>query len=515
MTDSSFHFSRIIQTILKLDSQIFHCPVLLADISPLLLESWERLIDIVAQLLSPGSGWPDELPPTPENLATYITEEADEVLAIIHREMLERNENSPPPLSDYITLEELLPRLLWYLARSSDEMMQLLAGLPAQIKLKNSELEDGNLRLSTILTLDNRADWAIDLVTNHLPQSTLSAQTLINSLEGFTIPEPITCSHFLDQLREKILKINPELKYFFSSNHTEFLEPGFPWQSGSFQIKFTWEFIKFPDLIPEGEFPSPNPLNSPLPAKLRLTHQPLLEAYFESVMKQQLIQGMIEVISSEHLKNFEQDLGSFNPGIFCLIEAAYEFVEAIQNPQKFDQLNSLGQEILIKDLTQKLLWQIIRPHWEIMQWVGGVKVNVLPPESPWIKGLLHLTLTWQLQLSESLAKIDLVSGELFPPFWEEIYQENIPNKFRLTQDTIIQLQSSEITTSPIRADDFLRKIQDKLESVSPELALWLMGIEIDFHLAPNPSLELENIHYVSWDSGISQLQLGLELTLIE
>jgi hypothetical protein len=192
-------------------------------------------------------------------------------------------------------------------------------------------------------------------------------------------------------------------------------------------------------------------------------------------------------------------IGQYEP-INQLISAACELVDAIQNPESLDTLNWLGLEILMPDLTKKLLWQIVKTNYDIMQLVGGVKAQVLSPSCHWLTGTLRLMVIFQIEVSGTKMQIDVTTGQLLPSDIEI-----------LPQDAIVQCQNSEIINVPIPVESLLRQIQEKLETISPELGIWINGTEIDYHPPKNSSSQY-GINYTQWESGKTKITFALQLT---
>ena len=574
ITHSDFDFAKISQTIVKLDRAGFEAHQLPSTVSQPLLETWERLVDIVAELRSPNSGWPANIPQTPENLLPYLSEEALEVLEVWQNEPPsnpKRGESGP----DYIRVLDFIPQLLWYIVRSSDDVMGLLAGVKAKVSQPHQISETGTLRLVVILLGDPIPSWCIDLVTNQeATRSLLSPGCLIESSEANITKTPTPCQQLIAHIEQKIQQATPQLKGFFESSDIQFLEPGNIWQSGKLQLKLAFEFLPDPpnetenfhsfspkktsDLTQKNSLRYDNNwtlesekwlleessadwqispledwemslasssfesttetftdlLQQPfllLETKVKLTNQILLEAYFDALMKKQISHF---IISHNYTKETVKETvkspiltPSYDP-INPLISAACELVDAIQNPESLDTLNWLGLEILMPDLTKKLLWQIVKTNYDIMQLVGGVKAQVLSPSCHWITGTLRLMVIFEIEVSGIPMQIDITTGQLLPSDIEILPQDAIAT---LQPQAIVQSQNSDMIKAPMGTESLLRQIEEKLETISPELGIWINGTEIDYHPPKNSSSQY-GINYTQWESGKSKISFALQLT---
>ncbi|MEY3866971.1 MAG: hypothetical protein RLZZ338_862 [Cyanobacteriota bacterium] len=572
ITYLEFDFAKISQTIVKLDRAWFEAHQLPSTVSQPLLETWERLVDIVAELRSPSSGWPANTPQTPENLLPYLSEEALEVLEVWQNEPppsppLKRGELGPNPRResgpDYIRVLDFIPQLLWYIVRSSDDVMGLLAGVKAKVSQPHQISETGTLRLVVILKGDPIPSWCIDLVTNQeATRSLLSLGSLIESSETHITKTAIPCQQLIAQIEQKIKDATPKLKEIFQSSDIQFLEPGNIWQSGKLQLKLAFEFLPDPphetenfqfyspektsemtqntsflydnnwtiesekwlleesgaDLqispqedwemsLASSSFPSTTEtfsdiLQEPsllLETKVKLTNQTLLEGYFSALMKEQISRF---IISQNHPNETLKTpiVGQVYDPINQLISAACELVDAIEKPEALDTLNWLGLEIFMPDLTKKLLWQIVKTNYDIMQLVGGVNAQVLSPLSDWITGTLRLMVIFQIEVSGIPMQIDVTTGQILPSDIDI-----------LPDDAIVQSQNSDMIKAPMGIESLLRQIEEKLETISPELGIWINGTEIDYHPPKNSSSQY-GINYTQWESGKSKISFALQLT---
>lgn len=610
-----FDWSQISQTIVRLDWALLHPSTATVEVSQSLFEPWERLVKILAELRSPSSGWPSHLPQTPENLAPYVIEEAGEVLDAIHTEIGSqinksnfpavvpgyggKVENILPPqqFPHYLRVEDLIPRLLWYIARSSDDVMRLLAGVKARALQPGQDWSSGTLRLAAILTVSSATPWSIDLVTKQSPGSDelwgalrLLPEALIVSNDGYFCRGSHQCESLLQELKYKIQQATPEITLLTELLSLDLLEPGKNWQSGQVTLKFYFEFLaddpdeevvepilrEKQELTSEGweieveksglegrqrsRFISQSPLllsaalevfppeieGDGEPFKLnefiwkssvRLTDKAFFNQYLEFLSKQHLSSLVFELreiykkcgnfgtflsndefsmedlswgesaeisgnVEFEEMKNHFQSsikqLKSYSL-VLRLVRSASLVVDAVENPEAWNQANWVEPQFAIADLTLKLLWQIIRSSYDVMQLVGGIKARVLQPGCDWETGTLRLMLIFQGSAAELAREIDVAAGQLLKP-----------NTRWVASKAIVQSDESGFCQEPVEAGNLLIAIIGQLEKTSPEIGLWIKGTGVDWQLnVVDNSLGL-GVDYTSWKAGLAQLSLKLE-----
>jgi len=528
-----------------------------SEVSPIVFEAWEKLVKIVLQLISPASGWPSNLPQIPENITPYVTEEACELLDTIQSEILSNNlelkthSKFIAQTPCYILVENLIPRLLWYIARSSDDIMRLLTGVEARVVQTDERWSSGMLRLVAILTRDIEPSWSIDLATNQPPRSRLNSDTLIQSNDSYSCRYPIRSEKLIQQLKQKIQAVNPEIRNFTELTKIDFLEPGKKWQSGNIQLKFDLEFI--PDSIsPENrhyegrniandfyildadyldfntDIQPPRPLEdlSIFDFKFTITKPESFARYYQTIMQQKLANFMLEsqVVDVARIQNIQSaeikssildslleisedekqgnNLAEQTPNlkteslISNVVTSACETANIFQQRAELSNTISLQPETLMADLTLKLLWNILRSSYEVMQLVGGVTAKVIQPRGVWETGTLSLVGIIQADASGSRCHIDVVTG-----------QSRNSHTRLLMSKAIATSQESDLCKELIEVGTLAKHIIHELRETSPEIGLWMEGMGVELrsaiaHKADSPQ--------TNWLSGTIKLSIGFE-----
>ena len=539
-----------------------------SQVSPIIFDAWESLVKIVAHLLSTASGWPSNLPRTPDNIVAYVTEEACEVLDAIKREILSKNldlrsqTKLNDPVSRYILIKDLIPRLLWYIARSSDDMIRLLTGVEARVSQSDQGWSSGILRLAAILTLDNTvAPWSIDLVTNQPLRSCLNSDTMIQWNDCYYSHYPISSEQLLQQLLKRIKEVNPEIIIFTDTTKIDFLKPGENWQCGNIQLSLGFEFIvdteiktitqisKQAEIINNANI-NVLELDSGLDVDLyldnyfthlsageiqfKITDPESIGIYYVTIMQQQLaallcelpiikmsniqdrestdievlILDFIDESLDDDLARLENENESDNlvdrtpdlqteSFIISVVTSACEVAKRFEQGAELSAINARSPQMLITDLTLKLLWDIIHSSYEVMQIVGGVRAQVLQPEGDWQTGTLCLVAILQVDAGHSRCNIDVATG-----------QSRNSNTKLLVSKAIATSQDSDLCKEPVELGNLAKRIIRKLRESSPEIALWMDGMVVELRSAIATSADSSE---TNWQSGAIKLSIGFEL----
>ncbi|HLO47155.1 MAG TPA: hypothetical protein VK211_01820 [Kamptonema sp.] len=537
-----------------------------SEISPIVFDAWENLVKIVVKLISPASGWPSNLPQTPENITAYVTEEAYELLDTIHSEIVSNNLelNTHSKLTArapiYILVKDLIPKLLWYIARTSDEIVRLLTGVEARVFKPDGSESMGRLRLAAILTIDDiDTAWSIDLATNHPPRSHLNSDTLIQSNDSYCCRYTLRSEQLTQQLKQRIQDVSPEIITFTQPTKIEFLEPGKKWQSGNIQLKFDLEFIADsiscensqledqnvsnnfyildPDYLNLDIDSPPDPsleYSSIFDFKFTITQPEYLDCYYQAIMQQKLaslifesqlvdmeriqnlkppeielsILDLCERKSEEHLEilqyeneanNLAEPTDNFKTEslVNIVVTSACEVANTLHQRAELSNTISLQPEIPIADLTLKLLWDIIRSSYEVMQLVGGVTAQVLKPGGVWETGTLRLVGILQADASSHRFHIDVATG-----------QSRDSNTKLLVSKAIATSHEGHLCQYPVEIGSLAKWIIHKLRESSPEICLWMDGMVVELRSAIASSADSPQ---TNWQSGVLKLSIGFEL----
>ncbi|MEM0982016.1 MAG: hypothetical protein AAGH78_17305, partial [Cyanobacteria bacterium P01_H01_bin.58] len=209
------------------------------------------LIAILQVLESAASGWPADKLRTPETLLPYVSDEVTELLDALNEEPLhDVPASSSSPSSD---IEEDLPLelitdlgayLVWCLAASSPETMQLLEGMSAPIALPAQGETLRGVRLVPVLTLqvaDQR--YELDLVT----QTLFDADTTLPDDSQRSHPNAdmpaLSLAEWRHRLWARAIAHTPNLQEWSAEQRLPILLPGQAWCEA--QLSLTLHFVPF------------------------------------------------------------------------------------------------------------------------------------------------------------------------------------------------------------------------------------------------------------------------------
>lgn len=483
----AFDFTAIAKTVLQFAQP--HNLELNSPLPPLtepVVAAMQRLVAIVAKLRSPQGGWPADLEPTIENLIPYVTEEAYEVIEALQTsisgvsEPLEPTPTTTQPNS--LLVEDLIPQLLWYVAKSSYNLMRLLCGVEAKVFRPGQGWQTGILRLVPLLTVKLPQDgWALDLATNQPPANNLTHQALIQTeIESFC-QEPTWVQRLTQQLLQQMQTVTPELQRFTNPTAIDCLQPGQPWQSGTLELEFAFEFT---EATTAKDLTAPNGISAfGMALKVKLTEPAIAQAYFQTQL--QPLRVAIAHCSADPEPT--QPVSTLLPTI---VGAAEAIVPAISNAAQLLQTDPPQPEICLDSWLPQLLWQITRSSYLTMLLVGGVAAEVLQPSSPWHVGILRLFVGLEVTAPHASWLFDLSTGQILsapPP--------------TLPTTTLVQATSQLGEPKLQSAEAILTQLTSFLVANTPLLQELLQGTSI----LVQPPVNDE------WVTGQLQLHIGLEL----
>ncbi len=491
------------------------------------VEAMGRLAEIVAKLRSPAGGWPSHRPQTPETLAPYVTEEAyDAIVALQEEERGKKAEKEKRPTPQYILVEDLIPRLLWYMARSSREVMRLLEGVRAR-GLREGRWEAGGLRLVAILTAEAAGrSWAVDLATQQ-PVDCTDATVSSPVCEMIELEGGHTWKGTLEELalrvRQQILAASPEVKILLERASVELLEPGNSWQSGEIELKFDFEFTAADGGVtgtPAGASDGPaaatppctggeiSPAASVLIAEshevsaagetgVRLVSPALQEQYLHSAVRQYLIGAVCQIqfeVSPSSGVGSKETRFQESGGLLATIPSAHlipSFVKAVWDLVEVRQ-EATASSGRLDELAHRLLWQIISSSYEVMQLAGGVKACVLQPERRWATGTVRLLGTLKVRAADLNWDLDIAAGQVLPP-----------EPCLLPASAIIQSVACRHLLLPARAENLLAWLRRQVRETAAFVELLADGTSVDV-LPPDEEGDWRTV----------ELQLSLDLQFI-
>jgi len=444
-----------------------------------------RLVQIVTELRSPASGWPPGMPQTPENLLPYVAEEAYGVLNAFKTSQIsiETAPHIDPDLpgsllsspSPYILIEGLTFRLLWYVARTSYELMQLMGGIKGRILSPGEQWQTGILRLAVILTAEaSDINWSLDLVTSQPAKTTLKPDCLMQLAARKT---PETLSNLTQGLLQQIQATTPEVKIFTETARVDLLQPGKIWRQAEIKLKLDWEFIA------DDPFAIGDAISTGGDRTIKFADPSAIEVYSQSILAREL-STVTPMVQSIYYRR--DSLGDEPQKTRSLLLKFTETAVALVNRCTANPLYlSWGREIQLDKWIPHLLWQLTGSSYDIMRLLGGVKAYILQPEWGWCLGTLRLLAV--LNINPSL-QLDLATGEPVKPsfFW-------------LMSDGIIELAESGLSKEPEQVGDLLTKLIDQVQTTTPTLKPFLDGTPIELLTADK-----------NWQPGLLQLSIDLE-----
>ncbi|NJN91027.1 MAG: hypothetical protein HC878_12060 [Leptolyngbyaceae cyanobacterium SL_5_14] len=408
----------------------------------------------------------------------------------------------------------MAPWLLWGIARSSHEVMQLLEGIPAKAFKLGQGWRTGIVRLvATLETKIPGLSASLDLATLQVNQSLLSSDTMLQSDQYSACQQPTWIAGFLPDLIQQIEATTPSVSRFFAGAEVDALAPNRNWQSGSIQLQLGFEFvatdaIAFPDFaeasVEEGgeergaiaSDPSPQnaidmaPCSTPSSdlshLQIKFTHPDWLEKYSKTLLQQQIASNIQQLPTFRAAGEKNRNLSSQSL-IPLIVKDACNLVDLLQTSPALSN-QALQQAVELEALTHQLLWSFSRSSYEVVQLMGGIRVNLLQPERHWETGTLRLLARLNSKTPEQDWYLDIATRQ--PPQ---------PHVFPLADDVIVQSHESHWCKQPNVLEQLEAKLMHQLEQVAPELHLFMSGTEAEISDARQ-----------QWHSGAIQLSIGFE-----
>jgi len=185
------------------------------------------------------------------------TDSVDELLLPFVQDTYHLIENSPSLarssfclVQPELLIDELLPKLLWHVTRSSFAGMEWLGGLPCTLLQPDANWRMGMLRLMVILDVQTQENqWWIDLTTGRfLPDRDFQLPIgTIAQLHKSASLDPVAVDQLKVELQRAIYAVSPELACLGNGVEVEWLTVEHDWQPGQLQLHLSFEFT--PDLF--------------------------------------------------------------------------------------------------------------------------------------------------------------------------------------------------------------------------------------------------------------------------
>jgi hypothetical protein len=434
----------------------------------------DRLINLIQQLQVSAKDRLNQRTLTPEVLLPYVLDEAQDAWdAVMRSDAL-----AIPALcsirathESIYWLKSLSPWLLWTIARCSHDSMRLLEGQVEQVALPKQAWQTGILRLVPVLTLHTPLfSCCIDLATYQQVPESLPTDRLIR-FKGDFCPKPTLVSDFVAQLTQEIQHTTPAIGPLFQGISLQLLIPGHPWQDGSLQLDFAFEFI--PTSSP-GSAPAPQTPLTPhssllTPHSLQFTHPTWTETYNQTITQHAQQSWFDRLLPSR------SSLTDPETGLPLLVEKACWIADRLDHSWTIASRQITQQPWTIEPLAARLMWCLMHSAYEIMQLMTGIEATVLQPQADVCTGILRWIVTLTIQTPEADWEWNVMTGQ-------SIAASGIHPELALSSEALIQTHLLNADQQPVLLKDLEQRIWQKIEASVPELFLLVQGAEIDVHL---------------------------------
>ncbi|HEY9810257.1 MAG TPA: hypothetical protein V6D13_13085 [Halomicronema sp.] len=452
--------SELLKTIVKVPDAIRKVQLQrFGGVSPVAVEAMQRLMVMVEQVGSPEGGWPAHLQPTPENLLPYLTEEVCEVLQALNEEN-KRDEKVVIFSSGYVLMADFVRRLLWFLAKSSPEIMRLVGGVQAEVQLNVEEdWKIGILRLVPVLEVKTVEDfWGVDLGTGEVWDGGRFTPRLIKFKGGFLGRDCVFSESLLERLQAIVLRVSPELGVFFKGFSGQVLCPYQEWLLCDLGLSWSWDFLEgvmgFDEDFKHND------------EGFVLGSSGLAKGYFEDLVKDFLMGlpvGDLNCGEGEMAANLMVDSAQENEGNsrFLDVVSGACFLRGFLGEDRF----------FLEDFRRRILWQFIGCSEVVMQLVGGVRARVLQPSGGWEKGVFSLVpvLVVKGRDSGKLNKsIDLRTGDSL-----------VLRGVGVVNDAMICSDECSLLRDLVPVGNLMKWVRKQFFLV-PEMGLLLKGCEVSY-----------------------------------
>ncbi|TVU55333.1 MAG: hypothetical protein EA414_02290 [Arthrospira sp. PLM2.Bin9] len=543
----------LIPSLEKLIEVIFSLRSLVNDSSP------DQLLQTNPEINSYSPSVATEPPFYPEErLIPYVTEELGDIWNHFFEHRQKTPGKSPHQYenlsdqtpSEIVTLGDLQSLLLWRLGCSAENIMALLTGIEVMVTSPQGTRNRGVLRLVASLILKTpQGQYDLDLATGESSKFNLHHSAIVQSFDCDLCNVPRSAKSLLDQLKN-IINQEFEALDLWKSQSIAVLEPGYNWEPGQLLLEFGFELVVNHAAMDWGEnqvnevnYPwSANSLEEEMTAPILLASQIKLTdiMIFRTNFKAKISQKI-----ATPLENFCLMYDDFNGGdvaekisvsegqsrrvsspktklsadIFnrFLIRKAWDLVEAIASESQDNRQSSPHRYMMIPQvslgqLSKSLMWHTVRGSAAIARLIGGITVRVLEPGKLWYKGTVRLVAIlsadfpgyhWEIDIAtrESPRLIGTILDETAVIDWQP--DPGVDNGgLASVIDTPSQVQclgSQRFQQVGICSSAIITQLRD----VSPELGIWIDGVEIDWE----EPMVTESI----WRSGLAQLVLAWEL----
>lgn len=452
---------------------------------PALAASSRQLMDVLAALHAPNSGWPTEQPQTPDNLLPYLLDEAQDVQEAWQRDTFLRPSNERrQPVACHLTLAALASPLIWSIAAQSPVFMQLLEGVEARVFQPGQDWQLGQIRLAVWLVIHTEQQQeSFDLVTQRPPGTLLDSQTLVQVKEREFWVMP-TWAQQLQLELETQFTYHPLLDELISGLDVDILRPEQGWQAGNIQLQYGLEFLPLAQQVCGWQTGIDDAQRL---IQVHIHSETWTEVMGQATAQQRFLQEMV-------WQGWEIDQPIQMPDPRWLIQCAC-WAETEHSSSL--GWSALPNPIRLRSLGYRILWSIIQASYRATCLMAGIKAQVFSPQEPWQTGHVRLRPRLAIQTAKGQWATDLSTGTRLNPY-----------AVKLESSALIQFQEQEpsmgLPAHLVSVADLQEQILRQLQRRSPELEGWLHGVEIELQ----PISEGQEKPAVQ---GRLQLDLALEL----
>ncbi len=462
---------------------------------PAIAAALEQLVAQTMALRSPTGGWPADLPQTPENLALYLSEETAELL-----ETLDTAAATPAPASTILPVPALVPHLLWMLASGSYEIMRLIEGVQARVYSPNAQGAVHIVRLVPVLVLTvDETSYALDLVTqtDPVPPLYLAEATEISLLENDLDSQPILCGDLLRQITNLVGHTQPGLVTLLADGYAvETLRPFQPWQPASLHLR-----LHLAEMATQGPVQPYESDSEAMPSALYLppgsgqqaatavgftlddfastvegsddatagvlgdwltfTDESWIQAFLIACAQRMVAQHMPQLLPGQDNPWEQRER-------LCNL-ATYAATDLVQGANGLFKHTFVHEPVLVADVWPRLRWYLAQSSERVMQLMGGVLAQVLPPGLSWQQGSLYLRPLLHLATPSHSWIVDLSRGRLLPT-----------SPQALAAAAAVDIADDPWRT-PLTVAELTALIDRDLETYAPAIAALRHGTTINLH----------------------------------
>lgn len=143
--------------------------------------------------------------------------------------------------------DELIPKLLWHITRSSYAGMQWVGGMPVALLQPQATWTEGTLRLVMRLELKTEAEqWFTDLATGRSVadwNGRVDAQAIVHCQSVLACSEPLRIQHLQAEIVQTMQTAAAEIALLMGGVAIEWLTPTHDWQPGTLRLHADFEFV--------------------------------------------------------------------------------------------------------------------------------------------------------------------------------------------------------------------------------------------------------------------------------